>query len=54
MVMVFYVLSCVLCVVCCVLLCVQEAVGSPECPLLAHTLSTTYPIVLWYHTMCRY
>ncbi len=31
-------------VVCCVLLCVQEAVGSPECPPLAHTLSTTYMV----------
>jgi hypothetical protein len=42
--MVFYVY-----VVCCVLLCVQEAVGSPECPPLAHTLSTTYPTMVLYY-----
>ncbi len=36
-------------VVCCVLLYVQEAVGSPECPPLAHTLSTTYPTMVSYY-----
>ncbi len=36
-------------VVCCGLLCVQEAVGSPECPPLAHTLSTTYLTMVSYY-----
>ncbi len=36
-------------VVCCVLLCVQEAVGYPEYPPLAHTLSTTYPTMVSYY-----
>ncbi len=42
--MVFYVY-----VVYCVLLCVQEAVGSPEYLPLAHTLSTTYPTMVLYY-----